>query len=202
MIARWSPLTGSRGTCSGRGWPDRAARSHLERRSLHHRPAYHPEYRLNRGRHRRHPSRLLLLRGRVDGPTRREQDHATAVARGLVQGPTRARMEQNPLKTRTRHVVEVVALLAIGWSIAGAVYLFASPYAPNEDIETMRESKKYAREIERIGGKAAALTSDLNEWLGSLLQGERLSWMIGGFTAVTALVYAAASRVLRIDRKG
>jgi hypothetical protein len=91
-----------------------------------------------------------------------------------------------------RHVI-AGGILLVGWSAALAVYVAAAP-APQDDeisdeIYDMQHSKKYLRQIESIGGKAAVFTSELNEWLSQLWHGRPLAYTMAFLTAVVALAY-------------
>ena len=83
----------------------------------------------------------------------------------------------------------VACILALGWSIAAGVYLSAAPAVEDDEVYAMEHSKKSQRDIERIGGKAAVFTSELNERIASLWHGQTLAYTIAGLTAVVALAY-------------
>ena len=89
----------------------------------------------------------------------------------------------------TRGRLVVACILALGWSIAAGVYLTAAPAVEDDEVYEMEHSKKSLRDIERIGGKAAVFTSELNERVAGLWRGRTLAYTIAGLTAVVALAY-------------
>jgi hypothetical protein len=68
--------------------------------------------------------------------------------------------------------------------------------APEEDADVydLEHSRRYARELERIGGKAAVFTSDLNHLFAELWRGRSLAYVIAGITAVVAVAYFLSRR--------
>ena len=48
----------------------------------------------------------------------------------------------------------VAMILLVGWTTAIALYVSAPPVIENDEVYEMEHSKKYLRDIERIGGKA------------------------------------------------
>jgi len=79
-----------------------------------------------------------------------------------------------------------ISVLAIGWSIAAAVYLAASPVAVDGDTYDLQHSRKYVREVEGLEGKTALLTNDLNAWMAGLWHGTNLAYTIAVITAGVA----------------
>ncbi|HUL59143.1 MAG TPA: hypothetical protein VLU43_07710 [Anaeromyxobacteraceae bacterium] len=80
-------------------------------------------------------------------------------------------------------------ILAIGWASALVVYLTAVPAVGYPEIDDMEHSKSYQRQMEVIGGKAAVVANELNEWLASLWRGQRLAYTIAAITTIVALAY-------------
>jgi hypothetical protein len=97
-----------------------------------------------------------------------------------------------------RHRLVVAIVLIVGWSIAAALYVGAPPPVPEDpDIYDMEHSKKYVRDIERIGGKAAVFTSELNAWVGGLWEGRNRAYTTAGITIVVAAGYLLTQRAAR-----
>jgi hypothetical protein len=89
-----------------------------------------------------------------------------------------------------------ISILAIGWSIAAAVYLAASPVAFDADAYDLQHSRKYVREVEVLGGKTALLTNELNTWVAGLWHGTKLAYTIAVITvgvAATSWLFMGAS---------
>jgi hypothetical protein len=99
---------------------------------------------------------------------------------------------EDPL-TRGRLVVAII--LIVGWTIAAGVYVTAPPPAPESyEVDDLEHSKKYLRQIEMIGGKAAVFTSELDAWLGSLWEGRNRAYTIASLTVALACGYVLVRR--------
>ena len=61
--------------------------------------------------------------------------------------------------------------------VNGAVYPLAT-----------RDSKKYRREVQRFGGKAAVAFDDFGRWFGALWRGKRLAMTVAWVSVLLALV--------------
>jgi hypothetical protein len=81
----------------------------------------------------------------------------------------------------------VGGILAAGWGAALAIYLTVAPVVPDADLEDIELSKTYQRQVELIGGKAALVGGEIDEFVGSLWHGQRLAYTIAALTAVVAL---------------
>ena len=93
---------------------------------------------------------------------------------------------------RVRFVVAMI--LIIGWVIAGVAYVTAPPVAENDDVYELEHSKRYTRDLERIGGKADVLANDLNEWLASTWEGKTRAYTIAVLTVLAAGAYVLVTR--------
>ncbi len=89
------------------------------------------------------------------------------------------------------------AALVAGWTAAAVVYATATDEVEDPDVYEMTHSRKYVREVERLGGRAGLLTSDLDEWLASLWHGRRLAYTLAAGTVVATAVYLAFARAGR-----
>ena len=81
-----------------------------------------------------------------------------------------------------------VAILSVGFGSAIAIYLTAAEPATNPFAE-FEKSKKFAYELERMGGKAALAAHDFNSWFSGLWQGESLSYTVAVLTICCAAGY-------------
>jgi hypothetical protein len=88
---------------------------------------------------------------------------------------------------RRRCLAIAGAVLAAGWAVAIAVYATAEPVVTSPELEEVRLSKAYQRQMELVGGKAAVAAAQLDEWLASLWHGERLAGTIAVLTVALAL---------------
>ena len=90
-----------------------------------------------------------------------------------------------------------VLILAVGWSMALAIGLFAEEHDPevlgyefaDGHVHAVRigDSKRYRSHLERIGGKAAVYADEFNRWVEGLWQGRRLGWTIVVLSGLAAL---------------
>lgn len=90
-----------------------------------------------------------------------------------------------PLK---RCSIVTVAILLVGLGSAVAIFLAAVEVPPDPFAE-FEKSKKFAYELERMGGKAALAANDLNKWFAGLWQGETLAYTVAVITLVIAAGY-------------
>jgi hypothetical protein len=104
-------------------------------------------------------------------------------------------MSNAELKRRL-HLACLVVLVA-GLGAAMLIYLFADDL-PDDSLGYVivngvayplatRDSKKYRREVERFGGKAALLFDDFNRWFGELWRGKALATTVTWISIVLAL---------------
>lgn len=99
-------------------------------------------------------------------------------------------------RERARRTLRVVAvILGLGWTASAGVWLCTTPTAHedvDDEIDDMEHSKRYLRELERIGGKSAVFTAELDRWVAGLWQGRNLAWTTAALTAAVAGGYALA----------
>jgi predicted NBD/HSP70 family sugar kinase len=92
---------------------------------------------------------------------------------------------KNPLQ---RCYTVTLAILVIGFGCASAIYLTAGAPTDNPFAE-YEKSKRFANEVERMGGKTAILANDLNAWFIGLWQGESLAYTVAVITIIIAAGY-------------
>lgn len=80
------------------------------------------------------------------------------------------------------------AILLGGFCSSIIIYLTATT-APDDPFAEYEKSKKFAYELERMGGKAALAANDLNRWFAGLWQGERLAFTMAVITVIIAAGY-------------
>ncbi len=92
----------------------------------------------------------------------------------------------------------VAIILLVGWTAAALLYVTApSPPEGGDEVYELEHSKKYLREVERIGGKAGVLTNDLSDWLASLWEGRMRACTTAVVTALVAGAYVLLARAAR-----
>lgn len=90
-----------------------------------------------------------------------------------------------PLK---RCYIITASIFAVGFSSAIAIFLTAAEPATDPFAE-FEKSKKFAYELERMGGKAALAAHDFNKWFAGLWQGKSLAYTVAVFTICIAAGY-------------
>ena len=98
---------------------------------------------------------------------------------------------------RHRNSITAAILLA-GFGTAAAIYLAAGEVPPNP-FEEFEKSKKFAYELERMGGKAALVANDFNKWFAGLWQGESLAYTVAIITIIIAAGYYFISAALEAE---
>ncbi len=108
-------------------------------------------------------------------------------------------MEKNSGSLERCHVV-AAAILVAGLGSAVAIYL-TSAEAPVDPFSEFENSKKYAHEIERMGGKAALAANAINKWFSGLWHGETLAYTVAVITLIIAAVYYYVATSLEEERR-
>ena len=84
--------------------------------------------------------------------------------------------------------IVTTAILLAGFGSATAIYLAAAE-VPVDPFAEFEKSKKFAYELERMGGKAALAANDLNKWFDGLWQGKSLAYTVAVITIIIAAGY-------------
>ena len=79
----------------------------------------------------------------------------------------------------------------IGYVVAGGE---TYPIAPNQ-------SKRYIRDLERYGGKAAVIFDEINRWFDGLWRGKSLGVTIGWISVIVSLALVLFARWLPPDQE-
>jgi hypothetical protein len=79
-------------------------------------------------------------------------------------------------------------ILFVGLGSALAIYLTAAE-EPVDPFAEFEKSKKFAYELERMGGKAALAANDINKWFAGLWHGESLAYTVAVITIIIAAGY-------------
>ena len=88
-----------------------------------------------------------------------------------------------------------IAMVVAGFSAALVVYLIAAP-DETDPLQNFEQSKKYLADVERIGGKAAVFSIELENWFSGLWHGQSLAFTIAALTIILSLGYLFMSRRL------
>jgi hypothetical protein len=96
---------------------------------------------------------------------------------------------------RSRLYAVVLFILAIGLGAGGAIYASAEEAPEGMGMQELLWSKRYNRDLQRFGGKAAVLFDDFNRWFASLWHGKSLGLTIIWLSLFAALcIYLVARR--------
>lgn len=79
-------------------------------------------------------------------------------------------------------------MMCSGFSTALLIYLRSEEALPDPLAEFIH-SKKFAYELERMGGKAALAANDLNGWFAGLWRGQNLAFTVAAVTLIIAAGY-------------
>ena len=87
------------------------------------------------------------------------------------------------------------AILLAGFACSILIYFINAPTgdAPGYVPE---DSKQYLREMERIGGKANVLASEIRSWFDGLWHGRSLAFTVAVLTLLLALAYRVSTTPL------
>ena len=96
-----------------------------------------------------------------------------------------------------------VAVLIVGLSVSAVVFVLAP--AETEDVyagvyvASVDNSKRYQLELERIGGKAAVVAAEFNDWFDDLWHGRRLAGTLAVLSVGLALLCFLIGKLPPLD---
>jgi hypothetical protein len=106
-----------------------------------------------------------------------------------------------PLHTRFNQAG--VGILFVGLIGAALVYLFAGNDGNADTDSDMTVNKLYVFQMERIGGKAAVVGAELNQWFDSIWHGRELAYTLGALAIAAALAcFWIANRLSVVSNSG
>lgn len=96
---------------------------------------------------------------------------------------------------RTRLQLVAVVILAFALGTGTVIYAVTPDDEENLALQEMLMSKRYNREVERFGGKAAVLFNDFSRWLAARWHGKSLGITLIWLGALgSACVFLVARR--------
>ena len=109
--------------------------------------------------------------------------------------------KQSPNQSLLRRIA--IGVLVIGLFISAVVYT-AAPDADEDDyldlsVASLGTSKKYQRELERVGGKSFIVITELHEWFDSLWHGKRLAGTLAIITVGISFLIFVISELPPFD---
>jgi hypothetical protein len=90
----------------------------------------------------------------------------------------------------------------VGFASAIWIYLTAAAPPPNPLGYEPEDSKQYLRELERYGGKANVVATEITEWFNGLWHGRRLAFTVVCITILITGAFLLASIPLPSDLDG
>lgn len=90
-------------------------------------------------------------------------------------------------------------ILVVGLVIAVVIYATASDESSAVPSQALANTKRYGYELERIGGKAAVLAVEFNQWFESLWHGRQLASTVALLSLALALGCFWIAHVLTDD---
>ena len=110
-------------------------------------------------------------------------------------------MKLKPENYLTRCYLGTAGILLSGFSACVAIYMTAVEPADNPFAE-YEQSKRFAHEVQRMGGKMALVAHDASAWFAGLLQGRQLAGTVACLTLVIAVVYYVISSGIPANKRG
>jgi len=109
--------------------------------------------------------------------------------------------EKTPYNILMRKIA--VGVLVVGLSVSAVVFAIAPSEVeddyPGVYVTSIHNSKRHLLELERIGGKAAVVAVEINEWFDSLWHGRRLAGTLAVLSIGASLLCFLASKIPPLD---
>ncbi len=105
------------------------------------------------------------------------------------------------MKARLYFISAAILLLGVCRSLL--IYFTAAedPQTGEIYLDQPQLSKKYVRELERFGGKAAVIFDEINRWFDALWRGKSLGVTVGWLSLIVSLALFLFARWLPPDEK-
>lgn len=104
-------------------------------------------------------------------------------------------------QTRMRQMA--AGILIVGLSISAVVFAIAPAEVEDEQggvhVISAANSKKYQLELQRIGGKAAVVAAEFNDWFDGLWHGRQLAGTLAVLSLAGALLCLLAAKIPPLD---
>lgn len=110
-------------------------------------------------------------------------------------------MKQNPAHPFTRPSLVTAGILLIGLGSAIAIFLTADDI-PDNPFAEFEQSKRFAHEVQRMGGKMALVANDASAWFAALWHGRQLAYTVACITVVIAVGYYMIASSLKPGKHG
>ena len=96
-----------------------------------------------------------------------------------------------------------VGILVLGLAASAVVYEMAPPDVESDDsniyVASINNSKKARLELERIGGKAAVVAVEFNDWFDSLWHGRKLAGTLAVLSIGASLLCFLVAKIPPLD---
>jgi len=111
-------------------------------------------------------------------------------------------MTWRPTTPQARLRLLAGAVAIVGFALSLWIYLTAGPTPENPLGYEPEDSKRYLRDMQRYGGKANLVGSELAEWFNGLWHGRRLAFTVACITLLVAGALVLAALPLPPDIDG
>ncbi|HJW70499.1 MAG TPA: hypothetical protein VJ829_14170 [Candidatus Binatia bacterium] len=111
-------------------------------------------------------------------------------------------MTSRPTTSQARLRLLAGAVAIVGLALSIWIYLTAAAAPENPLGYAPEDSKRYLRDMQRYGGKANLIGSEIAEWLNGLWHGRRLAFTVACITLLVAGALVLAALPLPPDVDG
>ncbi|MCX7148466.1 MAG: hypothetical protein NTY05_03490, partial [Rhodocyclales bacterium] len=112
-----------------------------------------------------------------------------------------AGMARTPYETWMRKIA--AAILIAGLAVSAVMFAIAPAEVDEEQagphVINAANSKQYQRDLQRIGGKAAVVAAEFNEWFDTLWHGRRLAGTLAVISVAASLLCLLAAKLPPLD---
>jgi hypothetical protein len=108
-----------------------------------------------------------------------------------------------PLSPYERTMRRIAAFVLAAGLVSAVAIFVAAPVEPSEEggayVASVDNSKKYQLELERIGGRAAVVATQFNDWFAGLWHGRSLAGTIAVLSVAVAALIRLAGKLPPLD---
>jgi len=109
-------------------------------------------------------------------------------------------------KSRSRDLKKcyvITGMILVSGLIASLTIYYSAEEEARNPFAEYEDSKRFAHDLERIGGKGALLANEFTNWFSGLWHGQQLGFTISCLTVLIAVVYyfiaSGTTQVQQVD---